>query len=190
MHEQLAIAREQIAEQQRSAEIQRQIAEANAVRARADEDLQKQRDLELIRNAAKDNPVMITTVFGFLTLVAGFCWKAFIDARDHRWVAEAANKLAQETAENHVVLMRNIEGVSKSASAAFAEANNSNVKIAELQRTQMEANENLKAQNTVAGRTTAEQLSRMEEKGAQTAAALGEHDAWERERAAITDART
>ena len=57
---------------------------------------------------------LITTAGGFATLLAGFLWKGYLDARDHRWLVEASTRT-----EN-------------AANAAFKEANNVNVKIASI----------------------------------------------------------
>jgi hypothetical protein len=42
---------------------------------------------------------LITTVSGFFTLLASFFWKAYTDARDHRWLVEANNRAEMRLAE-------------------------------------------------------------------------------------------
>ena len=75
---------------------------------------------------------LITTASGFLTLLAGFFWKAFTDARDHRWIVEAANAQAVATAAHRALELEKLDGVKVDAQKAYDTANNVNAKIASL----------------------------------------------------------
>jgi hypothetical protein len=72
---------------------------------------------------------LITSCFGFLTLIAGFCWKAYTDSRDHRWVMETTAQAATVTALHRQTELQKISEVQSSAQAAYSEANTVNKKI-------------------------------------------------------------
>jgi hypothetical protein len=72
---------------------------------------------------------LITSCFGFLTLIAGFAWKAFTDARDHRWVVAAAVDAARDSASHRAVELVKLDTVASTAQAAYKEANDVNRKI-------------------------------------------------------------
>ena len=66
---------------------------------------------------------LITSVFGFLSLLASFGWKAFTDNRDHRWLVESTHKTELTTAQHRVTELAKIAEVQESAKAAYTEAN-------------------------------------------------------------------
>jgi hypothetical protein len=72
---------------------------------------------------------LITSCFGFLTLIAGFGWKAFTDSRDHRWLMETTAQAATVTALHRQTELQKISEVQSSAQAAYSEANTVNKKI-------------------------------------------------------------
>ena len=72
---------------------------------------------------------LITSCFGFLTLIAGFVWKAYTDSRDHRWVMETTAQAATVTALHRQTELQKISEVQTSAQAAYSEANTVNKKI-------------------------------------------------------------
>ena len=84
------------------------------------------------RNNFATYATLITSVFGFLSLLAGFFWKAYSDSRDHRWLVESANHAAQATAVHRALELEKLEKVSSSAQAAYSEANSVNKKIASI----------------------------------------------------------
>jgi hypothetical protein len=84
------------------------------------------------RNNFATYATLITSVFGFLSLLAGFFWKAYSDSRDHRWLVESANHAAQATAVHRALELEKLERVSSSAQAAYSEANSVNKKIASI----------------------------------------------------------
>jgi hypothetical protein len=95
-----------------------------AARSQADE-LMKVSD----HNNFATYATLITSVFGFLTLLAGFFWKAFTDARDHRWVMENSVAADTATALHRSKELQKIAEVQTSAQAAYSEANTVNKKI-------------------------------------------------------------
>ena len=72
---------------------------------------------------------LITSCFGFLTLIAGFGWKAYTDSRDHRWLMETTAQAATVTALHRQTELQKISEVQTSAQAAYSEANTVNKKI-------------------------------------------------------------
>ena len=72
---------------------------------------------------------LITSCFGFLTLIAGFGWKDFTDSRDHRWLMETTAQAATVTALHRQTELQKISEVQSSAQAAYSEANTVNKKI-------------------------------------------------------------
>jgi hypothetical protein len=64
---------------------------------------------------------LITSLFGFMTLLAGFIWKAYTDRRDHKWAQEAAENAATTAATFHTLAERQI--------GADSEANGVNAKL-------------------------------------------------------------
>lgn len=89
----------------------------------------------LIRALADQNSLaswatLVTSIIGFLSLIAGFIWKGWSDNRSHRWLLEATLKgaTAKALAENTRLT---VESAAASATALDA-ANHVNEKIANL----------------------------------------------------------
>ena len=105
---------------------------------------------------------------------------------------DAAQKRAwdiEDRARSSELIHAAIVASGAKADAAYSEANGTNLKIATLQRLQAQANEVISRQNIVAGDTAASTLARIEVTGEKTGEAIVKHDAWERERAEVNDAR-
>ena len=81
------------------------VANAEAANEQAVEaaNLQRAATLQLLRDADNNRLVLLTTLIstlaGFLSMLAGFCWKAYTDGRDHRWLVDATKAAA--VASNH-----------------------------------------------------------------------------------------
>jgi len=72
---------------------------------------------------------LITSAFGFLTLIVGFAWKAYTDSRDHHWVMQSAEAAALSAASHRSLELNKIDAIAESAHAAYKEANDVNRKI-------------------------------------------------------------
>ena len=76
---------------------------------------------------------LITSVVGCLSLIAGFIWKGWSDARDHRWLMEATARNASTPSLALYAENTRLTKASAEASAvALDTANHANEKIAAL----------------------------------------------------------
>lgn len=74
---------------------------------------------------AQNVAVLITTSFGFLSLIVATLWKAYADSRDRRWAKE-------DFAAHQKDVLEKLAQVKDEAHAAYKEANTINVKIASI----------------------------------------------------------
>ena len=75
---------------------------------------------------------LITSVFGLVTMLIGFAWKAYSDDRNHRWALEDAARRVKQAAQHHETELGKISEFQESAKAAYREANAVNLKIESL----------------------------------------------------------
>lgn len=78
---------------------------------------------------SQNTALLITQVFGFLAVLAGFLYKAFTDARDRRWAHEDAEKRESAAVAHRGDVLAKLSEVKTEASNAYREANNINAKI-------------------------------------------------------------
>jgi hypothetical protein len=95
---------------------------------------------QLQRTGDRNNQAfMISQIFVFLAVIAGFLFKAFTDQRDRRWHLEDAAKRDQDAIakarlviENHESVLEKLGEVKQEAHSAYQEANSVNTKIADI----------------------------------------------------------
>lgn len=78
---------------------------------------------------SQNTALLITQVFGFLAVLAGFLYKGFTDTRDRRWAREDAEKRDSAAAAHRGDVLAKLADVKTEASNAYREANNINAKI-------------------------------------------------------------
>lgn len=81
---------------------------------------------------AQNTALMIAQAFGFLAVLTGFLYQAFVASRDRRWAQKDLQKQAEQQAQHQEKLISSIADVKTSADAAYKEANTVNVKIASI----------------------------------------------------------
>jgi len=65
---------------------------------------------------------LLTTISGFLTLIAGMVWKAFVDARNHKWLMDSRAAEATATITHRTTQMGKLDQMVASSQAAVVVA--------------------------------------------------------------------
>jgi hypothetical protein len=76
--------------------------------------------------------VLITTSFGFLSLIVATLWKAYTDSRDRRWAKEDFTAHQKDVLEKLAQVKDEAHAGRSAADAAYKEANTVNLKIASI----------------------------------------------------------
>lgn len=81
---------------------------------------------------AQNVAVLITTSFGFLSLIVATLWKAYTDSRDRRWAKEDFAAHQKDVLEKLGQVKEEAHASRSAADAAYKEANTVNLKIASI----------------------------------------------------------